>query len=222
MIIEIGPDIDRRVLNFSLPNYGNHPPIIEKLFLNINQIKKNYRIGVLVSGGIDSALLYYLLLILNQNLEKKFTITPYTILRKEGSRYHALPVINFINHKFNIPTTSLNIVGDNELPEKLQVLSGEEEILESNDFVYKGIIEARPEHLVGWTDYRPKDSFRSRNPLINLQKSHIMDLVFQLNLENLLRLTYSCAINEIDPCLKCNGCRERQWGLDAIGKSKFL
>lgn len=222
MITDCGPDLDRRILNFSLPDYGTQSPFLEKLFLKQNNIKKDYRIGVLVSGGIDSALLYYLLLLENLNLENKFTITPYTILRKEGSRYYAQPVINFINKKFNLPFTGLNIVGDNTLDEAMQVFSGMREILSHNDFVYVGAIAARPEHLMGWAKWDPIETFREKYPFAKLEKSHIMDLIFQLNLEMLLTLTHSCAVNEKQPCLKCNGCLERQWGLETIGKPKFL
>jgi asparagine synthetase B (glutamine-hydrolysing) len=94
MINECGPDNDRRILSLSLPKYHKIQPW-------------NKNLGVLVSGGIDSALLYYLLLKQNQEQGNTHNIKAYTILRKEGSRQYALPVINYINSLFNLPEQEL-------------------------------------------------------------------------------------------------------------------
>lgn len=220
MKIECGPKHDKRILNFILPVY---PDTIAKSVLNIyckiHGISRNYKIGVLVSGGIDSALLYYLLLYENQFLKKKFEITPYTILRKEGSKNYAIKVINYINSIFNIPCHTLNVVGDATLSEFQQVESGAIEVLLFNDFLYTGIIEARPEHSINWIRHKFSETFRKKYPLLHLQKSHVIDLIYTLSLEPIFQITHSCAVNEITPCLECNGCRERKWGFLELDKT---
>lgn len=158
-------------------------------------------------------------MLLKENLltGNKFKIIPYTILRKEGSKYHAQKVINYIQRCFNLFETELNVVGDNTLPEIQQVESGIKDILHKTvDYVYLGIIESRPEHSQGWWRFKFTETFHRKYPLLNLQKSHVMDLYSQNNLMDLLNLTHSCAVNEVDPCGKCNGCKERQWGAEQL------
>ena len=219
MLIECGPDHDKRFLNFTLPVYFDPAsPTLSKMFFAAKGMRKNHRIGILVSGGIDSALLYFLLLKENHLLGNPYTITPYTILRKEGSRNYALKVINHINTIVGLPQQELSIVGNNTLPEIQQVDSGVMEIQLSNDFVYVGVIESREEHSIGWYRHNFQESERIKYPLRNLQKSHVIDLIYQFNIESVLPLTHSCAIDEINLCGYCNGCHERVWGFTEIGK----
>lgn len=175
-------------------------------------------IAVLVSSGMDSSILYYLMVKTNLDLGLGWSITPWTMLRREGSRYHALPVINHIHQQLGLkPLEQLNLVGDNTLPETQQVESAAQEILDYHaDYLYMGIIQSRPEHSIGWYRHQFRENTRRRYPFLNLEKSHIVDLYIQLNQLELLTLTYSCAVQEYQPCGHCNGCRERQWGLSEM------
>jgi len=171
----------------------------------------------MVSGGVDSAILYYLLLQENFNTGNKFEIIPYTMLRKEGSRYYAKDVINYVHDLHHLPHTDLNIIGDNTLPETQQVESGIMDVLHKTvDYVYLGIIESREEHSVGWHRFPFKETFHRRYPLLNLQKSHVIDLYIKTGMIELLKMTHSCAVHEITPCNNCNGCIERIWGISEM------
>jgi len=217
MDITCGPINDQRKFKLELPFVPNTTQPLHFLYKKTHKLINNDTIGVLISGGIDSAILYYTLLKENLESGNKFKIIPYTILRKEGSRYYAKNVINYIHKQFNLPEINLNIIGDNTLPEIKQVESGIADILYKQvDYVYLGLIENRKEHLVGWHRFKFTETFHLRYPLLNLQKSHVIDLYVKLNQLNLLKLTYSCAINEIDACGTCNGCLERSWGLNQL------
>lgn len=219
MILECGPEHDKRYLNFTLPNYKNFIlPGLKKIYNAQYKFNYNNKIGVLVSGGLDSALMYYMVLKEN-TIENKFDIKPYTILRKEGSKHFAIKVINHIHKLLNIAETDLNVVGDNTLPEIRQVESGVNDLLVHNDFVYVGIIESRPEHSENWYRHKFEETERLRYPLLKFQKSHVIDLIYKLNLESVIQYTHSCASDELIPCLKCNGCLEREWGFREIFKS---
>lgn len=216
MNFNLGPLHDRRTISISLPKYPESPSA-KRVFSNLHGLTFNYKIGVLVSGGLDSAILYYLLLKLNME-NNYFQITPYTILRKEGSKNYAIKVINHIHNLLNLNSIELNLVGNNTLPEVQQVDSGVKDILQKNDFAFVGIIEARPEHSIGWQRFKFYPTQRIKYPLLNLQKSHIVDLIYQNNLESILSVTHSCAIDELVPCGYCNGCNERSWGFKEMGR----
>lgn len=175
------------------------------------------KLGVFVSGGIDSALLYYMMLKLNRELGHKHTIIPYTIMRLEGSRTHALPVISYISSQFGIDA-QLNIIGDNTLPEDQQVKSGILEALHKLkiDITYVGVIDQLPIHMVGWDTKKPIEGPQFKMPLANINKSHVIDLINKLGQQHLFNITHSC-IYELSRCNICNGCNERSWGFAQLG-----
>jgi len=219
MIVECGPSHDRRSLSLVLPSIPKFDSeLTRNLYRKLNKMVSGNEIGILISGGLDSAILYFLLIKENIETGEKFNITPFTMIRKEGSRYYAKGVINWINDYYGLPKVELNIVGDNTLAEIQQVESAVKEVLHRKiDFMYLGIIESRPEHSINWTRYTFKETFNRKYPFLNLQKSHVIDLYIKFNLFELLKITHSCAINEQIKCGYCNGCNEREWGFSQLG-----
>lgn len=200
MRIICGPDGDKREFNFILP-------------------EKYKKIGIFVSGGIDSALLYYIMMKLNHDSGYTHTITPFTILRTEGSRLFAKPVVKYINSLFGISSSAITVVGDNTLPEEEQVKSGVIEVLNTTNVkrVYVGVIQRLPIHMEGWDTIPVKESEHFKAPFLHLNKSHVIDIVFQLKLEKLFEITHSCVI-EKGRCNGCNGCKERAWAFTQLIK----
>lgn len=199
MLIECGPADDKRILLFTLP-------------------EEKKRITILISGGIDSAILYFMILKENKKLNNLHEITPLSIMRKEGSRYFAKLVVAHIHSFYGIPYRDPIIVGDNTLPENKQVKSGAYDARElGNDIVYLGLIEQLPQHIIGWGPDPYVESPVFKAPMQILNKSHLIDLVIQLKQESLFYITHSCGAQEIGRCNSCNGCNERRWGFDQLG-----
>jgi diphthamide synthase (EF-2-diphthine--ammonia ligase) len=196
-------------------------PISDQRILKIELSEKKYRIAVLVSGGIDSALLYYLLLLENQKKNNLHEIVPITVLRKEGSKYFSNLVIGFIHTLFQMPYIDPIVMGNNTLPEEEQVKSAVDEANSSGfDLVYAGVIEQLPQHMINWRPIPSKETKRFKTPLVNLNKSHIIDLIFQLKLDYLFYITHSCSYRkyQIGRCNVCNGCNERAWGFEQLDR----
>lgn len=171
------------------------------------------RIGVLVSGGLDSSLLYYLL---KSIINEKYTLTPYIINRNDGSMPYALNVIKHIDSLFN-HESKFNIVEINEPDSDLQVSAGIGTILSTNkvNVLYVGIIQTLPEHCIGVSGpYVPTDSTLLKYPFKNLNKVHIVDCIKKLKLEHLFAITQSCVYN--NNCRICNRCNERNWAFKQL------
>lgn len=194
--IECGPATDKRILNVYL-----------------NPLRR--KVGVLVSGGMDSALLYYLLVRLNEEQGFTHTITPYTILRKDGSCQFAQSIIDYVHNLFNLPHVLTEVVGDPTLPESFQVESGCADVLAKSNILYLGLIEELAIHTIGWRDpIKWSETQERKYPFKDLNKSHIVDLIYYFKQEQLFELTHSC--NMPGKCGSCNGCNERQWGFDQL------
>lgn len=200
MQITCGPQSDQRTLSFELAQYT--------------------RLGIFVSGGVDSTLLYYLACAENVRRNLAHEIVPIIIHRREGSRIHARPVVDAVNRLFNLNTAPARL-GDTTLPEKEQVKRAVTQAFKLPPYfeaVYVGVISNRPEHMVGFEKIHVESHERVFMPFTNLEKSHIIDIYYQLGIENLLSITFSCDQDETQICGVCNGCRERQWGFDQIHK----
>lgn len=183
--------------------------------VNITLSPKNKRIGVMVSGGIDSALLYYLLLAEKNYQKSDHIIYPIVMFRQEGSRFFSRPIIDRINEKFKI-TCRAKRFGNEKLPNHLQIESAmiqAANILRLNA-IYVGVIKTRPEHFVGYTNIPIPDSEYIVTPFSHLEKDYIIKLYYDLGIDDLLPYTFSCDINEQHHCGQCNGCNERRYGFE--------
>lgn len=201
MLLTCGPEKDKRSITLSLPEAPS-------------------KLGVLVSGGLDSAILYYLLSLENIQSGSKHEIVPLSILRKEGSRYFSNLVVAHVQSALNLPLTPPTMVGDNTLFEFEQVGSGVRQAFsEGFDQVYLGIIYQLEIHTEGWNPIPYKVSDRLRAPFRKLTKAHIVDLIRQYNQTALFNITHSCAIYEVGRCNDCNGCKERAWGFGQLNIS---
>jgi hypothetical protein len=199
MRLECGPAHDIRRIDINLPaNYN--------------------RIGVMVSGGIDSTILYYLILSLAKNTD--YYVRPFAVKRKEGSVYHAKPCVEEVGRLFNRENDFPTFVGDNTLPELKQVESGLNDAYNyaKMQMMYVGVIFTRPEHLVGYDKLAVNDTQNLQFPFQYLEKSHVVDLYYRFGIEYLLAYTHSCDRNEHEHCWDCNGCNERTWAFEQLNK----
>jgi 7-cyano-7-deazaguanine synthase in queuosine biosynthesis len=200
MNIICGPENDQRTVTITLP-------------------QNKSRIGVFVSGGLDSAILYYLLLLENKLTGNIHEITPLSVMRKEGSKYFSSLVVGHVNQEFGIPYNDPLIVGNNTLPEEEQVKSGVNQALgQGFDIVYAGVIEQLPQHMINWQPIPVKETPRFKIPFQSINKSHVVDIIVRLKQEPLFYITHSCAgaQSQIGRCKGCNGCNERLWGFGQL------
>jgi hypothetical protein len=198
MKLVCGPAHDKRTLEIMLP--------------------PGKQVGVFISGGIDSALLYYLLVKENQN--HSHNIQPLVIARKEGSRYFARPIIERINQLLGIDI-AVKRVGNTSLPEPQQVTSAVEQAfrLLKLEEIFIGLIYNRPEHTVGFDPIPVPEMPYLHTPFRHLEKSHIIDIYYQLGIQSLLEHTHSCDQSETTQCRTCNGCKERAWGFAELSQT---
>jgi 7-cyano-7-deazaguanine synthase in queuosine biosynthesis len=191
---------------------GDVRPVIVKLTLY-------RRIGVLVSGGLDSALLYYLIKKLTLT-DDRYSVIPYTIIRNDGSSRYAQPVIDYVHEILGIEQQHSTKIDIDEADSELQVVAGMRELRNTDrNLIYIGIIQTLEEHALHDVPkpYVPINSELFKYPLKDLNKAHIVQLIVQLGLEKLFTLTHSCVYDIDTPCGDCNRCNERAWAFTQIG-----
>lgn len=199
-------------------------------------------VGVRISGGVDSAILTYLLGKYKSEERPDINLIPITLFRrsKPFNQVFAEKVLRFVEKEFNIIFNSHYIVGNtldlvdqSEATTKLLNMLYREEVIQIH---FVGITSTPLNTVKGLTDdldhitgldrspqkIKPKIQGVSYRPLYNIDKKGVAELYNKFNLtDRLFPLTRSCEESypkDFDVhCGECWWCRERFW---AFGRYK--
>ena len=180
-------------------------PLWDRRIVNIDQQGK---VGIVMSGGLDSYVLYHLLddpIVFNIKREDRFD---------NADRVQKLINRNVIeinevstNHWDRVPLTIGQLLKEHNV-----------------DSLFCGINHTPPiDHFPEFdTDAKPDRPWRFEDkkvkvPFLHLYKYHIIDLAYQLDLD--LSDTMSCLHNLDTHCGECWQCKEREWGFEQMKKN---
>ena len=202
MIIFTGPDSDKRQIE-----------------IKFHEGKQ--RIGVMLSGGADSAILLYLLA-----LERKLEggtqeIVPFTVARPDGAWNYVKPIVDKINQMLGIELPDPIQVGDPTLHHSKQGRSGETEARSKYriDHFYYGSQQHPPVPMPGDYPARPDkvELPGTTIPFALVDKRHTLGLYEVFQAWPLIELTHSCTALTEGRCGECYNCKEREWALGDLG-----
>jgi 7-cyano-7-deazaguanine synthase in queuosine biosynthesis len=174
------------------------------------------RIGIAMSGGMDSTLLASLLF---PHLDDS-KVTVYTVDLRESKEF-----VKGILAKLGV-NPAIEIVADPKNPNG--ALSPQfQEIMPTVDYFYTGTNQNPP-----WADSieEGKKPFRyiktqwknMLTPFGVSYKSHIVDLYFSQGKADLLPLTHTCTQEETASCGLCFACKERKWAFGVVGQEDVI
>ena len=176
--------------------------------------------GLLLSGGIDSAILLYLLIKVNPKID----IQPFTIAKTDGAYLYADPIIEHFNRKFQLSIPKTIVVGDPTVYHRQQSTTAVKEIFDKHpvDLLFIGINQNPPElaNLPG----APKRDTKSTDPriifpFVDLYKHNILEFMYANSQEDLIDITHSCTEQQIGRCNQCWQCTERMWAFKQLDKT---
>lgn len=176
------------------------------------------RIAVLVSGGLDSAVLYYIVkyLVIQDN---RYEVTPYTLERNDGSKNHAQLIIDYVHDILECDRRNTTYIPISSTDNDTQVVEGISRVSkEPINLLYMGYIKTLPEHTLHGVPppYVPVDNENFKSPLKDLTKAHVVDLAIKLGIEKIFELTHSCVYDIDGRCNNCNRCNERAWAFQQL------
>ena len=189
----------------------------------ILNIDKKY--GIMLSGGLDSAVLLYLILKENKNI----SILPFSIPKHDGSHVFVNGILEYFEERFNIKIPSTILVGDPDVHHSQQSTTAIKQIFKDYpyiDFIYFATNQ-NPTHDFNYDQY-PNGSYPDRvktslhpkilMPFIEMYKDEILKTVFDNDQEELLLLTHSCTEQKTGRCGQCFQCNERAWAFRQLDK----
>ena len=193
------------------------------------------RVGVVVSGGFDSAVLWHMINKLYEGTGA--SVTPYTVPKVDGSIRHANMMLEAYSKHNNIKTIHTRRVGivdqTNRYPNGAQLLeqlvTGLREILYADiplaDVVYTGA-SPFPTHLVDkFKQIRaPRDRNFTRGtewedvckqPFDSYTKEQLVGIAIHEGIVDYVKeVTHSCVKQDRGRCGECFWCQEREWAIN--------
>lgn len=185
----------------------------------IFNLQKKSKYGILLSGGLDSAILLYLII----KQEPEVQLQPFTIPKHDGSALYADPIIKHFNQKFNLEIPSTIYVGDPDEHHTKQSSTAIREIFSNHrvDYLFMGVNKNPPEleELNGAPQRKlVSPSARLLYPFAQLLKDKILEIMFDEGQEDLATLTHSCTEQKVGRCGQCWQCTERLWAFKQLDK----
>ena len=207
----VGPHWDKRLIDLEIPE-------------DVDEV------AVMVSGGMDSAILYYALTVLNPTK----IIKTFCVPRK---------VDDSLTHSLNVHKKVAELLGTSATPELIGAEDSIDstlptgELIKSKRFklVYDGVNHQVP---LGFAFEIPEefntpqargmahgqrpwrlDVPRLQTPFLHLYKYHIIDLYYRLGVESLIDVTHSCTAIPEGHCRDCMWCYERIWAFAQLDKT---
>lgn len=173
--------------------------------------------GILLSGGIDSAILMYLLIKSNP----KIKLQSFTIPKTDGAANYADPVIDHFNKKFDLELPKTILVGNPRVNHRVQSTTAVRTIFFKYpvDHLFIGI-NRNPDELNDLPgaprrdtkSMHPKISF----PFVDMTKDQILTIMVNEGQADLINITHSCTEQPVGRCGRCWQCGERVWAFNQI------
>ena len=182
--------------------------------MNFN-LKPTAHYGIMLSGGLDSAVLLYLMLSENKNI----SIQPFTIPKHDGSRSYINAILDYMNRQFNIKLPDTILVGDPNLFHAEQGPSAVKQIKKQYpvNYLFFGSNQNPPVTLAGTNPIRIQSTSDSIVlPFFDLYKTSIIEYAVNYNAQELFNLTHSCTEQPIGRCNRCWQCLERAWAFNEL------
>ena len=175
--------------------------------------------GIMLSGGLDSAVLLGLIL----KHYPKINIIPFTIPKHDGAKLYASDIVSHLNSKYGTTVPSPIYVGDPNVYHRQQSTTAVIEIFNKHfpDFLFNALNRI-PDELANLNGAPQRDK-ESANPKIilpfaHMLKTEILELMYANDLEDLVELTHSCTERQMTRCGQCWQCTERAWAFAQLNK----
>jgi hypothetical protein len=184
--------------------------MISEELLGLSKINSTDRVGIMLSGGMDSTLLLYLLA---KNIDNIIT---FTIPKTDGAKHYVQPIIDWVNQKLDKQVKKPKFIGNpliyhaNIINVALKSIETDYDILYFAGNVYPDDI------LPGGPTRVRRNHPKHRQPFFDCYKTDIVQAYVRYDIMDLVELTHTCTEREFGRCNTCWQCRERIWAFSEL------
>lgn len=184
------------------------------------------KITVLVSGGIDSTILLYLLAkeISEQQRDVQINVVSFRSIVENPQRIQ--DIIKYVEKKW-----SLTIPYDKSAPSGfIRDVVSSVLLVYKTDYVYTGcnlVVTDKftpTKYILNDTPPVRGDALNERHirPFISYDKIKIVQFYLENNLLDLLKMTHSCGLERNEECGECYFCTEKIWATKTLKKNQLF
>lgn len=167
-------------------------------------------IGIMLSGGIDSATLLWCTVKIIKERGLTNNITVYTSPRPDNSLAFAPLVREHVEQEFDVKIKH-KMRGSGDVHHSEQVWSAMVTAMRDCDIVLTAET-AQPEHMASdHFERKHVDDEKAYQPFFNLTKDFTVGLAIEQNLTYIMENTHSCTETPDIRCGVCWWCEERKW-----------
>lgn len=192
----------------------------------------NTKYGIMLSGGLDSACLMYLIIeeCLTKNIDVNLSV--FNIPKTDGSSLYVNNIITYFNKKYDLKIPAAIKVGNPKAHHTEQSKTAITDIFTNYniDKLFVGTNQNPPPPFdlkkFGEGKYPDRvtsspDPSKIIMPFINLHKSHVVDILFQTKQQELIEITHTCTERQVGRCGECFQCQERKWAFDQLQEEDY-
>lgn len=181
------------------------------------------RILVALSGGADSAMMLYMIAKELQQTNRTCFLSTFTVPRPDNGVSYSPKIVQYINRTLGSNVSGPMILGDGNVDHASVISKAVIDILKTNfyDIIYiaENTVPPIPSGAIPPVRSPSKNAWKKLIlPFFELDKSEIIELYYQFNIEELLTLSHSCTTNTIGRCDWCFNCTERAWAFAKLDK----
>jgi hypothetical protein len=183
------------------------------------------KVGIFVSGGLDSAAMLSLIITELKNTERLETvpITAFTVEKPTGEPLYSTRILDLYRKEFSININHVNNI-ENSKEANLKSRMDYNVILQiCNDFnglVYlsgNNMPEPSIKQFKGSLGFKYPISSLYQLPFLDLLKPQMIDILYKLKSEFVIPYAHSCSRQFVERCNSCYSCEERAWGFEQLG-----
>ena len=111
------------------------------------ELFKNNRYGIMLSGGLDSAILLSLILIESQKSKSAINLQPFSMIKNDHSYKYVNNIIDRINDQFKSTIAQTILIGDPSINHKEQSLYATKQVFREHryiDFLFNAVNQNPP------------------------------------------------------------------------------
>lgn len=204
MNIIIGPDHLKKEFTFTIPEVD--------------------KIGIFMSGGLDSSAMLSLILkeLKDTNRLETVPVTAFTLEKPTGEPVYATRILNMFKEYFQVDITHINNIPNSK--EAIQQGRMDHSVIVDTCNKFNGLV-----YLSG--NNMPPPEIKSFNgslgftysqtsvyqlPFLNMLKPQMIDILYKLGTDFVIPYTHSCSRQLESKCNRCYSCEERSWGFEEL------
>jgi len=205
MKLLIGPAHLQREFNFSIPAVD--------------------KVGIFMSGGLDSAAMLSLIITELKNTGRLETvpITAFTVEKPTGETVYSSRILDLYRKEFCINVNHVNNI-ENSKEANLKSRMDYNVVLKTcanfNGLIYLSGNNMPPLSIKKFTKgrlgFKYPISSSYQLPFLDLLKPQMIDILYKLKSEFIIPYTHSCSCQFVGRCNSCYSCEERTWGFEQL------